>query len=179
MHLTEWNSRLQQHFEDLRRQRLAAAGDKPLFVLEHGLSTRELQELTTEIRSHIVVSPPDDGHGLPWIVYAAEVGRMGGRTRGRSARDGQARKGQPRLRRHRIEILELAKSAHNLFIRQDPNEQARLLKTLVSKCNFDRGSLSVAYVKPFDLRVDGNESGNWLGRRDSFPFATRRSRVAM
>ena len=66
-------------------------------------------------------------------------------------------------------ILELAKSAHNLFIRQDSHEQARLLKTLVSNCTFDRGSLSVAYVKPFDLLVDGNESGNWLGGRDSNP----------
>ncbi len=76
-------------------------------------------------------------------------------------------------------ILELAKDAHNLFIRQDPNEQARLLKTLVSNCTFDRGSLSVAYVKPFDLLVDGNERGigfpatnelakrvSWLGVRD-------------
>lgn len=63
-------------------------------------------------------------------------------------------------------ILELAKNAHNLFIRQDPDEQARLLKMLVSNCTFDRGSLSVAYVKPFDLLVDGNESGDWLGVRD-------------
>jgi hypothetical protein len=76
MNLTEWNSRLQQHFEELRRQRLAAAGDKPIFVLEHGLGARELQDLTTEIRSHIVASAPDDGHWLPWIVYAAELGYL-------------------------------------------------------------------------------------------------------
>src|SRR5436190_15740735 len=66
-------------------------------------------------------------------------------------------------------ILELAKNAHSLFIRQDPREQARLLRTLVSNCTFDRGSLSVAYVKPFDLLVDGNKTGDWLGRRDSNP----------
>ncbi|MPY88377.1 MAG: recombinase family protein [Luteitalea sp.] len=66
-------------------------------------------------------------------------------------------------------ILELAKSAHNLFIRQDPREQARLLKTLVSNSTFDRGSLSVTYVKPFDLLADGNETGDWLGGRDSGP----------
>jgi hypothetical protein len=34
---------------------------------------------------------------------------------------------------------------------------------------FDRGSLSVAYRKPFDMLVEGNESGNWLGSRDSNP----------
>jgi hypothetical protein len=65
-------------------------------------------------------------------------------------------------------ILELAKSAQNLFIRQDPREQARLLKTLVSNSTFDRGSLSAANVKPFDLLVDANESGIWLGVRDDF-----------
>jgi hypothetical protein len=41
---------------------------------------------------------------------------------------------------------------------QDSHEQARLLKTLASNCTFDRGSLSVTYVKPFDLLADGNES---------------------
>jgi hypothetical protein len=65
------------------------------------------------------------------------------------------------------QILELAKSAQNLFIRQDPREQARLRKTLVSNSTFDRGSLSAANVKPFDLLVDANESGIWLGVRDS------------
>ena len=65
-------------------------------------------------------------------------------------------------------ILGLAKDAHNLFIRQDPREQARLLKTLVSNSTFDRGSLSVAHVKPFDLLVEGNETKNWLGVRDDF-----------
>jgi hypothetical protein len=41
-----------------------------------------------------------------------------------------------------------------------------LLKTLVWNSTFDRGSLSVAYVKPFDMLVEGNENGNWLGVRD-------------
>jgi hypothetical protein len=51
-------------------------------------------------------------------------------------------------------------------MRQDPKEQARLLKMLVSNCVFDSGSLSVTYIKPFDLLVEGNETGNWLGVRD-------------
>jgi hypothetical protein len=41
------------------------------------------------------------------------------------------------------------------------------VKTLVSNSTFDRGSLVVAYIKPFDLLVDGNENGNWLGVWDS------------
>ena len=66
-------------------------------------------------------------------------------------------------------ILELAKNAHYLFIRVDPREQAQLLNVLVSNSTFDRRNLLVSYVKPFDLIVEGNESGNWLGRRDSNP----------
>jgi hypothetical protein len=54
-------------------------------------------------------------------------------------------------------ILELAKSAHARFISQDSNEQARLLRILLSNSAFDRGSLSVASSKPFDLLVR-----NWL-----------------
>ena len=66
-------------------------------------------------------------------------------------------------------ILELAKNAHNLFIRQDSSEQARLLKILLSNCTFDRGSLSPTYNKPFDLFVEGNESGDWRREWDSNP----------
>jgi hypothetical protein len=65
-------------------------------------------------------------------------------------------------------IIELAKNAHNLFIRQDSTEQARLLKTLLSNCTFDRGSVSATYSKPFDLLAEGNETGNWLAVRDDF-----------
>jgi hypothetical protein len=64
-------------------------------------------------------------------------------------------------------ILELAKQAHSLFVRQSSEEQARLLKTLLSNCTFDRGSLSATYSKPFDMLVEGNVSGDWLGGRDS------------
>ena len=73
---------------------------------------------------------------------------------------GHARARTPRLRR---EILELAKNAHSLFIQQNSHDQARLLKTLLSNCTFDRGSLLATYRKPFDMLVEGNENGNWLG----------------
>jgi hypothetical protein len=67
-----------------------------------------------------------------------------------------------------LSILELAKDAPRLFESQNPAEQVRLLRTLVSNCVFYRGSLSVAYIKPFDLLVEGNENGDWLGVRDDF-----------
>jgi hypothetical protein len=66
-------------------------------------------------------------------------------------------------------ILELAKQAHSLFVQRSFEEQARLLKTLLSNCTFDRGSLSATYSKPFDMLVEGNISGDWLGGRDSNP----------
>jgi site-specific DNA recombinase len=68
-------------------------------------------------------------------------------------------------------ILALAKNAHNLFIRQNSDEQARLLKILLSNCTFDRGSLSPTYNKPFDMFAEGNETGDWRREWDSSTFA--------
>ena len=68
-----------------------------------------------------------------------------------------------------MRILELAKDAPAMFQRQNREEQAALVKTLVSNCRFDRGSLSVVYTSPFDMLARGNESGDWLGGRDSNP----------
>jgi site-specific DNA recombinase len=48
-------------------------------------------------------------------------------------------------------ILELAQTGPAQFLTRNPAEQARMLKMLLSNCTFDRGSLSVAYVKPLDL----------------------------
>jgi hypothetical protein len=71
-------------------------------------------------------------------------------------------------------ILELAKQAHFLYLKQDPTEQRRLLETVLSNCTFDRGSLCPTYSKPFDLFVNaailrtGGEAGiRTLTRRRS------------
>jgi len=66
-------------------------------------------------------------------------------------------------------ILELAKQAEFLYQSQDPVEQRRLLETVLSNCTFDRGTLCPTYTKPFDLLVQGNQTGCWRGRRDSNP----------
>ena len=60
-------------------------------------------------------------------------------------------------------ILELSQRAYSLYVRQEPAQQRRLLSTLLSNCSFDRGTLTPTYNKPFDLLVEGNETGNWLG----------------
>ena len=65
--------------------------------------------------------------------------------------------------------LELAKRAEILYKSQNPNEQRRLLETVLSNCTFDRGTLCPTYTSPFDLLVKGNETGNWRRERDSNP----------
>jgi hypothetical protein len=61
-----------------------------------------------------------------------------------------------------LQILELAQTAYSLYVAQNPLEQARLLKTLLSNCTFERGTLCPTYRKPFDLFAKGTETGDWL-----------------
>ena len=63
--------------------------------------------------------------------------------------------------------LELAKQAETLYRSQNPAEQRRLLETVLSNCTFDAGSVCPTYASPFDLLVQGNETGDWLLRLDS------------
>jgi hypothetical protein len=74
MTLGDWNTRLDRHFAELRKERSAAVGDRPIFALEHGLSPAELEDLNKHIREDVATGPPSRFHALPWIVYAAEVG---------------------------------------------------------------------------------------------------------
>ena len=75
-------------------------------------------------------------------------------------------------------ILELSQRAYELYVKQEPAQQRRLLNTLLSNCTFDRGTLTPTYSNPFDLLVAGNETEDWLGGRDSNPDYTVQSRVS-
>ena len=66
-----------------------------------------------------------------------------------------------------VQILELAQSAYSLYVTKKPHDQAQLVKTLLSNCSFDRGSLTATYVKPFDLFAAGAKNGDWLLGLDS------------
>jgi hypothetical protein len=72
--LRAWQTRLAQHFADLRGRRSSNGSDRPIFGLEHGLDLREVQAVTTAVRAHIVDRPPSRDHALPWIVYSSELG---------------------------------------------------------------------------------------------------------
>lgn len=74
MSLEEFEQRLELHFAELRKQRTAAAGMQPVFALEHGLSSDEIEQLQHEIHTHIRSASPSRRHALSWVVYAAEIG---------------------------------------------------------------------------------------------------------
>src|SRR5450631_4489388 len=75
MNLAVWQERLKRHFGDLRQQRSSiAAPDKPIFGLEHGLTASEIEGLQVDVQEQILGSPPSNDQGLPWIVYACEIG---------------------------------------------------------------------------------------------------------
>ncbi len=48
-------------------------------------------------------------------------------------------------------ILELAHKAYFLYLKQTPEEQAKLLKIVVSNCSIDAVNVYPTYRKPFDL----------------------------
>jgi site-specific DNA recombinase len=77
------------------------------------------------------------------------------------ANDGYIRKG--------IEILELAKKAHNRYLKENDHGRRRMLNALLSNCTYKRGTLYPTYKKPFDLLANGAQKENWLGDRDSNP----------
>ena len=74
MSLNSWQSRLEEHFERLKKDRFSTAEGSPVFGLEHGLDPSEREELEKEILAHISVTGPCDRHWLAWVVYASELG---------------------------------------------------------------------------------------------------------
>ena len=72
--LRSWQTRLAEHFADLRGQQRGGEIERPIFGLEHGLDLREVQALTAAVRAHIIDRPPSRDHALPWIVYSSELG---------------------------------------------------------------------------------------------------------
>jgi DNA invertase Pin-like site-specific DNA recombinase len=56
-----------------------------------------------------------------------------------------------------IHLLELARSARQLFERQEPREKRRLLNFMVSNCSWKGGALTVRLLQPFDLLANAVE----------------------
>ena len=66
-----------------------------------------------------------------------------------------------------VRILELAHKAHFLYLKQTPEEQAKLIKMIVSNCSIDATTLYPTYRKPFDLIFTTGKNEGWCARRDS------------
>ena len=58
-------------------------------------------------------------------------------------------------------ILELANRAYSLYVRQNPVEQAKLLRIVLSNCRIDAVSLYPTYKKPFDLIFNRAKNEEW------------------
>ena len=68
---------------------------------------------------------------------------------------------------HGVSILELARKAYRLYLKQKPAEKRKLLKILLSNCTFDSGKLYPTYNRPFDLLVKSKKNDDWLPGQDS------------
>jgi site-specific DNA recombinase len=83
-----------------------------------------------------------------------------------------------------IQLLELARNAHRLFLSQSPHEKRRLLDFVLSNCAWKDGQLSATYRQPFEMlaipaaahakqKAAGGHSNGlseiWLPGRDSNP----------
>lgn len=55
-------------------------------------------------------------------------------------------------------ILEFAKNASPLFSQVSSQEQAKLLRIVLSKCELKDGKLSPTYNKPFDILAEGSQN---------------------
>jgi site-specific DNA recombinase len=65
--------------------------------------------------------------------------------------------------------FELANKAYFLYVTQKPEDQAKLLKMVLSNCRIDGVSLYPTYRKPFDLIFQRAKTKDWRRERDSNP----------
>jgi hypothetical protein len=65
-------------------------------------------------------------------------------------------------------ILELAHKAYFLYLKQTPEEQAKLLKIVVSNCSIDAVNVYPIYRKPFDLIFAQGKNEGWRAQGDDF-----------
>jgi len=50
-----------------------------------------------------------------------------------------------------MRVLELANKAYFLYVKQPPQEKAKLLRMVLSNCTIDAASIYPTYRKPFDV----------------------------
>ncbi|MDD5646587.1 MAG: hypothetical protein PHW86_05410, partial [Candidatus Bipolaricaulis sp.] len=63
--------------------------------------------------------------------------------------------------------LELLQRAPELYLRQNDQQRARLLRALVWNCQWEDGKVVPIYRRPFDLVAKGLTSANWYPGQES------------
>lgn len=63
--------------------------------------------------------------------------------------------------------IELSYQAESLYLKSNPEQKRRILKSLLSNCHLTGVTLYPTYKKAFSIFAKGVESGNKLGDRDS------------
>ena len=66
-----------------------------------------------------------------------------------------------------VETIELAQNAHSLYLEQNSSEKRDLIKSLLSNCSLNDGTLCPTYRKPFNHIVEGIKMQFKLPRQDS------------
>lgn len=70
--LDDLHSSLDQHFRNLSN--LRASSGLPLFAFEHSLSTLQIDEMSSLLRTHLISGERLSKYWLLWVIYAAEIG---------------------------------------------------------------------------------------------------------
>src|SRR5215469_7079076 len=80
---------------------------------------------------------------------------------------GELDKGKPERLLDGVRILELANKAYFLYLRQNSEAKARLLKIVLSNCAIDAANVYPTYRKPFDLIFQAAQTERWWGWGES------------
>jgi hypothetical protein len=99
-----------------------------------------------------------------WQRKQAEWQQEEATIKGQISNLGEAKGADPLLDVRRI--LELAQSAHSLYVTRKPAEQAELLRKVLSNCSIDAVSLYPTYTYPFDIISKRVKNHEWSGRED-------------
>jgi hypothetical protein len=69
-----WQEKLERHFSEIAATR--PVDQFPVFALEHGLSSEELQEIGSLLRDRVARGLALYPHWLLWVIYATELGYL-------------------------------------------------------------------------------------------------------
>ena len=133
---------------------------------ERSQLTQRLNEIRR--RQEIVYSDKLDGKITPefWEARSEELNQL--ERNAMSSLSGLAHI-QPETQLRGAKILELANQAYFLYVKQTPEEQAKLLRLVLSNCSVDAATVYPIYRKPFDVIFQHGKTEGWCARRESNP----------